>query len=288
MYNSFIFFCKETDKSIKFILRKDEFNEIKNNFNWIENVEKIIIPKEDYLTDIQLLKFKSLFKSISDDFKIEHYFISFNQGIYFTTPKKIFHDKFYPFEKNSSCLDIYQQIIPLNGRPSFTLGNQYVLEWFYEYGIFLKRDIKHENKQWFIHPITNFYLFSEITQLDEFKLKLKSDMEKALLKSEDSDLFIRVINVYDSKTKKLKYRIVNEEFYTSGLDSIIKPFPGDEVYFFRSYKVTTQVASYIDEMFVNNLIDFDFNKNEYYLEVLSAENFLCSYKELSEGLKISN
>lgn len=283
MYNSFIFFCKKTDKSIKFLLSKEEFNEIKKLFFWSHDSDNFIFPEHDYFTDLEILKFKSLFKSICEDFFMEDYYVSFNQGIYFTSTNKIFHDKFYPLT-SGICEYNYQQIVPLNGRPTFEYDDKYILEWFFEFGIYLKYDKTKCLKKWFVHPKTNFFLFKDLVDFEKFIKKNKSEMEKAKLKSESSNLFIRVINVYDSKTKNLKYRIINEEFYTSGLDSFIKPFPGDEVYFLRSYKVTLKIANYIHDMFNNNLIDFDFERNEYYLEVLSADHFLCSYKEFSEGL----
>lgn len=96
--------------------------------------------------------------------------------------------------------------------------------------------------------------------------------------------YVRVISVYDKKTKELKCRILNEEFnYNSFAFYHLKPFKNDEGIFFRSYKISKSLAkkyakwSYLD-------IDYDFEKNNYYFETLEASRFYYSQDELFENL----
>lgn len=284
-YNSIIIFNKENDSWLKFLLTKEEFERIKNIFYWRNGPEGFIIPLEDYFTEIQLILFRNNFIHISEDFILEDYFISFYNGIYFFTPKEYLKDRFQPI-KRGACRVEYEQLLPTNGRPRFEYADNFIIEWYHEYGLYKKYKEGKEAFGWFVHPLNIKHLFKNEDEYNVFIKKREEDMRKIKeLKINQHDFFIRVINVYDKDTKELKYRIINDEFNRSALDSIIKPFEGDELLFFRSYKVTSEIAQYIQEMY-SNPIDFQFEKNDYYLETLSAKNFIYSYDDFIKDLEI--
>ncbi len=285
MENSIVLFSKTDNSSIQFLLSKNEFEKIKHSFQWIIGPEDFIINSEDYFTGKQLKVFEELFQDICNDFNIRKYYISFHSGIYFFSIKKLIDQKFYPIEKGPvRCY--HDQIVPKKGRPTFEYDDNYNLEWFHEYGLYKKQHKLNKNQAWFIHPITDIFMFHKEKDYKEFLTKFKKNMYVAKKIKNDDQLFIRVITAYDKLTKKLKYRIVNTEFISSGLDNFIEPFEGDELLFFRSYLVTAEIAEYILKMFNNGTIDFDFKKNDYFLETLSADDFVYSYNDFIKNLDL--
>lgn len=286
MYNCVIIQNKENDTYLKFLFTKKEFQFIKNYFFWEIGPEGFIINSEDHFTGKQLKEFVKLFPYISEDYSIDDNYISFHSGIYFFQIKEYLNEKFYPFEKGA-CNCIYAQLTPINGRPRFTFGDSYIVEWFHEFGLYKKKSILDTSKTFFIHPFTRNYTFDKKEDYIPFIEKVKKEKEKMENLKHDKNQFIRVINVYDKLTQELKYRIINEEFLSSGLDTVIKPFENDDVIFMRSYRIDEEIAAYIIRMF-EKVPDFNFERNEYYLETLAAKDFIYDYKDFADSIDIND
>jgi hypothetical protein len=280
-------FSKTDDSCVQFLLTKKEFEKIKHSFQWTIGPEDFVINSEDYFTGKQLKVFEELFQEICNDFNIKKYTVSFYSGIYYFDIKKQIDQKFYPIEKGPvRCY--HDQTVPEKGRPRFEYGEDYILEWYHEYGLYKKQHKIYKDEAWFVHPITDIFMFYNEADYENFIKKFQKNMYVAKRIKSDDQLFIRVINVYDKITKELKYRVINTEFIASGLDNFIEPFEGDELLFFRSYLVTEEIADYIIKMFSNGKIDFDFKKNEYFLETLSAEDFIYSYNDFVKDLELKS
>ena len=278
-------YSKTDDSSIQFILTRNEFEKIKHSFQWKIGPEDFVVNAEDYFSNNQLNQFEELFPEICNDFNIREYTISFSSGIYYFSIKKQINQKFYPIFKGP-VRSSHNQIIPERGRARYEYGEDYILEWYHEYGLYKKQHKIYKDETSFVHPITNNFMLYNEADYDTFIKKFEENMYIAKRIKADDQLFIRVINVYDKITKDLKYRVINSEFITSGLDSFLEPFEGDELLFFRSYLVTAEIADYIVKMFNNGKIDFDFKKNEYFLETLSADDFVYSYNDFIKDLKL--
>lgn len=287
MYNSIVFFNKDSFESkIQILLSKHEFDIIKNDFFWCYNFEKFVVNCEDSLNATQLKLFKKIFPYLVSDISFEDYEIQFCSSIYLFTLKEELNLRFYPFKKGPIPIS-YDLICPNNGRPMIlnNLGTCY-LEWYSEFGLFKSISINNKKNGFFIHPLTKKFMFKDEKEFETFRFEFDKDkwIPKTLI--ENDQLFIRVINVYDKKDKILIYRIINSEFFMSGLDSIVTPYEGDELLYFRSYKITDEISEYIGENFNELKIVFNFDKYEYYLEVLKADDFVYSYNEFIKDLKV--
>lgn len=287
MYNSIVFFNKNSfESNIQILLSKYEFDNIKNDFFWCTGSESFIVNSEDSLSGIQLSIFKKIFPSLVNDIGFENFDIQFCSSICFFTLKEELNKRFYPFKKGPIPIS-YDLICPKNGRPMIlnNLGTHY-LEWYSEFGLYRSIDLNNESKSFFIHPITKKFMFKNEKEFEAFRFEFDKDKWIPKILIENDQLFIRVINVYDKKDKTLIYRIINSEFFMSGLDSIITPYEGDELLYFRSYKITSEISEYIRENFNEVKFDFYFDKYEYYLEVLKADDFVYSYNEFVKDLNI--
>lgn len=287
MYNSIAFFNKNSfESNIQILLSKYEFDNIKNEFFWCIGPENFIINSEDSLSGEQLIAFEKIFSNLINDVNLKNYDIQFSRYIYFFTLKEELNKRFYPFKKGPIPIS-YDLICPNNGRPMI-LNNleTHYLEWYSEFGLFKSIDMNNENKNFFIHPITKKFMFKDEKEFEAFRFEFDKDKLIPKVLIENDQLFVRVINVYDKKDKTLIYRIINSEFFMSGLDSIIIPYEGDELLYFRSYRITNEISNYIGENFNEVKIDFNFDKYEYYLEVLKADDFVYSYNEFVKDLNV--
>lgn len=287
MYNSIIFFKKKTFESrIQILLSKFEFDKIKNTFFWHIGYDNQIINYEDTLGEAQISILEDIFPNLKNDVRFEEYEVQFSSAIYFFTLKKELNNRFYPFAKGPMPFN-YNLICPNNGRPTiFNDVKTHYLEWYSEFGLFKKIAINNKSKNFFIHPITKKFMFNDEREFEKFKFEFDKDkwMPKKII--DNDQLFIRVINVYAINDKLLNYRIINSEFFLSGLDSIIEPYKGDELLYFRSYRVNEDISKFIIENFNDIKIDFNFDKYEYYLEVLKADDFIYSYNEFIRKLNL--
>ena len=59
--------------------------------------------------------------------------------------------------------------------------------------------------------------------------------------------YIRIISVYDKASKALKYRIINEEFFSYVHYDLLDPFEGDDL-FLRSYKINKKMVETIKSL----------------------------------------
>lgn len=280
MYNSLIFFSRTSDKSIQFLLSKHEFDAFKNEFSWCIGPEGYIINSEDVLSE-QMLDLIINLPEICDDYDVSQYDISYYSGIFFFSVKD-YVANFRPIEPGV-CNANQEQIVPYKGRPTFMVDEDFRLEWFHEYGIF-KKTILKTSKSYYIHPVTNNFLFKDLGDYKFFIDKHRKYMEELKKEHWDERLFIRVINVYGKESSKLKYRIINDEFLSSGLNYELDMFK-DDILYLRSYKINEELADFILDM-TSLSIEFDFTKNEYYLETLAADNFIYSYNEFIKDLSI--
>jgi len=285
MENSIILVKKETNLWTQILFTKQEFDLLKNNFYWHRGSDDIITNYEDTITGAQLKIFKKVFTFISEDFNLDQYDISFYPVQRFFTVEKFLEDWLLPLKKGPSRCT-YDQIIPIRNKPTFSYGDSTILEWYHEYGAFKKIRLT-DNTEWFVHPNTLYFLFNDDNGYRTYLIKrdIKRKKLEHIMGNFNNQFFIRLINVYDKFSKELKYRIVNDEFMESGLNEFIIPIAGDDILLFNSYLVTYEMAEFINERY-DNKIDFNFNDNVYYLETLSANDFIYSYEDFVKDLDI--
>lgn len=284
MYNSIILFEKGNYLGFKILLSKKEFERIKIKFDWIIGPEGFIISKNDNLSFEDILKLKNeVFPNLFDDFDLNNFDLQFSHCFYPFKRKDIFEQYFCPIQKGPSPY-LYGDIVTPVTRPKQIFRNHLSI-WYQEYGLFKSKKLSNGHT-YFKHPKTHFTLFERESEYDLFLKKRNIEMESAKKKIEDEKEYIRFISVYSKENKKLMYRIVFEEFYQIGLMNLIKPYKGDEVYFFRTYKIDNKLAKYIINESENCLFNFDFEKYEYFLEVMETNEFVYTYKEFAENLEI--
>lgn len=284
--NSLIFFKENTFEPIaQIIWTLEEFDNIKSNFNWCIGPDGFVVNSEDTLSKDQRQIIFDIFPGVRDNLSIKEFDVVFSDTMHFFSLKKEWNERFFPFKEGPPR--IYgEQCTPKNNRALICdSDSQYFLEWFHEFGLFKKTKKSNEKITYFIHPITKFFMFRNEEEFERYKFEFNKDrwMPKELIK--DNQLFIRVINVYEINKKALMFRVVNEEFFSSGLHTMILPYENDIDLFFRSYKVTSDIAEYIEEYCDSIHLDFNFNKYEYYLEVLSADDFIYSFNDSIKNLK---
>lgn len=286
MYNSIILFKKHEFHGIRLLFTKAEFNKMKNKFSWKIGPEGFVVQQKDYLNKKDLTTLKNeILTDFFEDFNIKDYQVQFSQGVYFFDRKEVYASYFAPIHKGA-CPYMYGDQIAPKTRPRQIHHNN-SLEWYQEYGLFKSKNLK-TNEICFTHPKTGYPLFKKENDYLNYLTKRESEMRTAKRKLKDLDSYIRLINVYSKEDKRLLYRIVFREFYTLGIMNMIEPYKGDDVYFFRSYKINKRIASYIYNNSDNLLINFNFDKYEYFMEVMRAEEFVYTYEEFVDGLKYDN
>ncbi len=257
----------------KLLLEKSHIQRLVNSIQWIIPEDDYIYTKNDTLSKQEVnkiikinpnLDFLKNYKIEVDEANIEGFILKD-----FIENKTILPQKGVGYE-------LAQQLTPINNRPTFEyLGNKCI--WIQELGLF---QILEGNKGYY-NPLNKCLCFKRYEDYNKYlnEINCLKNIEKKTKNMEDKS-YVRIISVYDKKTKELKYRILNEEFnYNSFAFYNLKPFEGDEGIYFRSYKITKSLAKkYADWSYL--LIDYDFEKNNYYFETLEASKFFYSQKEL--------
>ncbi|HEX8561782.1 MAG TPA: hypothetical protein VF676_02270 [Flavobacterium sp.] len=272
---------------IKILFNKDELDSIKNHFYWVPGPEGFVVNIEDHFTDGQLQILRDVCPSVYEDFYKKNEKFYFSDAAYFFSIQDCLELRSLEIRPGAVKSDLYNAVVPVDGRPAFNLRETYKLCWYHEYGLFKLIDDLN-SRSWFVDPKRHNFVAKNEEDIPQTLNRLNEEMK--LLKRKDYDQnkkFIRVINVYSKETEDLKYRIINEESESSGLCYNVEPYPGDEAIFLRSYKVTQEMASYIADMYFAP-IEFDFNQNLYYLETLDADDFTYSYSDLIKNLNTLN
>lgn len=258
----------------KIILSESEIINIIPNIKWVKDDDYLFAAKNDRLSKSEI---KNIIKSNPNfDFLIDNDCIEID-----TTICRDFSVKEYlknkTIEPKKGVSPVFgSQTIPTNNSPTFLIGSERLV-WKSEIGLFEKTINNY--LLGFYNNLNKSLVFKELKQYDRYLeeiIILESLKEKYMAKEER---FVRVITVYDKSTKELKYRILNEEFnYNSFAHFNITPIENDEL-FFRSYLITEKISKqYLDWAYID--VDFDFDKNEYYFETLSAETFTYSLSEV--------
>lgn len=265
------------------LMTKTEFKIIMNRFDWVVNTEGYLAYKQDNIDKegIQVLK-EYLYPELEKDFEIKNLELQFDDTIYFFTRKNIYEKYFSPLHKGPAPMGYGDQMTPLT-RPKFIYGDD-VQEWYPEYGVYRSVNLRTKATS-FIHPKSYFHLFFKEKEYPDYLIKREKEMKASKKSIQDETLFIRLINVYSKEDSNLMYRIVFDEFYSMGINLRLKPHKNDEVYFFKSYKINKNLANYIFKNSNNYRIDFNFDKYEYYIEVLRADSFIYSYQEFKKDLE---
>ncbi len=262
------------------ILERSQIQEFLEVIKWVIPEDDYIYTKNDTLSKQEVNKIIKINPNL-DFFKNHKIEIEEGnvQGFFvkdFISNKTILPQKGVAYE-------LSQQLMPINNRPTFEyLGNRFV--WLQEFGLF---QILDGNKGYY-NPLSKSLCFKNYEDYKKYldEIDCLKNIEKMINNMDVEDKkYVRIISVYDKKTKELKYRILNEEFnYNSFAFYNIKPFEGDEGIYFRSYKITKSLAKkYANWSYI--MIDYDFEKNDYYFETLEASKFFYSQKELLEDLR---
>lgn len=274
---------KKTDEGyfscFSLILEKIQIQEFVNVIKWIIPEDNYIYTKNDILSkqEVNGIVKKKPNLSFLKDYKIEVE----NANLTGFLLKDFIRNKTILPQKGVS-FNLFNQIIPIKNKPTFeSIYGKCV--WLQEFGLF---QILEGNKGYY-NPINRCLCFKKYKDFDKYleEIDCLNKVEQKMKHMKFDKYFVRLISVYDKKTKELKYRILNEEFnYNSFAFHNIKALEGDEGIYFRSYKITKTLAKkYADWSYLD--IDYDFNKNEYYFETLEANSFFYSQKELLSDIR---
>lgn len=266
----------KTISKYKIVLTKNEIERIIPNIKWVKSDDYLFDTANDRLSKNEI---KHILKSNPMyDFLINNDCIEIENAICRDFTISEFLKRKSLFIKNMTAQIMGNQIAPIDNSPTFSFGNS-IYVWRSEMSLY--EVITNGHSIGFFNSLTRSLVFKTIDQYNKYleeinflKLKLQNFMEK-----DDKERYVRVITVYDKKTKELKYRILNEEFnYNSFAYINMQPFESDEL-FLKSYLITEKLAKeYSEWSYVD--VDFDFNKNEYYFETLNAETFFYSVSDL--------
>lgn len=160
---------------------------------------------------------------------------------------------------------------PIDGRPVDFNGLYYNV-WFQEYGLFNKID-KNQRSLGFFHPITGLLIMRTEKEFSNIKKKLRN---LSIMKNYNKVKFLRVISVYDKFKKNLKYQIINDFFSIIPLSTLMDHYENDEL-FLRSYEITPDIYKNF-VIVVNEALEFDFNKNSYFFETITADELIFKVK----------
>ncbi len=282
MYNSLLFFVKNAfETELEVIFTKSEFKKIQNKFSWEIGPEDFYVPTSDSLEKkdigtLQLLQ-PDLFNAINFSkydiqFSVFHYYTNGNREFEFTLAQKM--PKPIPFGENLQ--------IPRAGRPRWVDPRTRInYDWYSDEGVFKKSDTSSSNDV--VDYLSNFDHITSIKS-ELFKANEEQIIENSSLQSEFSEKYVRLINVYNKKTKALKFKVVNSDFFSSRLNELIKPFNWDDPYFFGSYKINEKIAAHICQTCKTINLNFNFTNYEYYLEACSAKDFIYPYDEFVQNV----
>ncbi|OYQ50036.1 DUF7683 domain-containing protein [Flavobacterium aurantiibacter] len=282
MYNSLLFFVKDAfETELEVIFTKSEFKKIQNKFSWEIGPEDFYVPTPDSLDKrdvgtLQLLQpdlFKAIdFSKYDIQFAVFNYYTSSNSEFEFTQAQKI--PKPNPFGANLQ--------IPKAGRPRWVdprTGINY--DWYSDEAVFKKSDTSARKEV--VDYLSNCDRVRSIKS-EFFKIADEQIMEDISSLSDFSKKYVRLINVYSKKTEALKFKVVNAEFFSSRLNTLIEPFNWDDPFFFGSYKIDEFIAAHICQTCKTINLEFDFTNYEYYLEVCSAKDFFYYYDDFVQNL----
>lgn len=265
-------------RCFKLIFEKPQIQELLGKIKWVMSKDDYIYTKNDKLSKQELNGIIKINPNL--DF-LKDYIIEVDEGNVQGFFVKDFLANKTVLPRKGVASELSKQLTPINNRPTFQyLDGKCV--WIQEFGLF---QILDGNKGYY-NSLNKCLCFKEYKDYNRYfnEIDCLKTLEKKINNMEDKT-FVRIISVYDKKMKELKYRILNEEFnYNSFAFYNLKPFENDEGVFFRSYKITKRLAKkYAD--WSNLIIDYDFEKNDYYFETLDASKFYYSQKELLENLK---
>lgn len=271
MYNVLDLASKKNRLVMRILLSIEEMTQLFSHIVWTE-YDEILSPKNDILLaeeyshlDIDVLK-ENYITCLSTQYA----------GEFFTIDETI---DYLICPLNNPFPPIFgEQVMPIDSRPTFE--NYYTYIWREDMMVF---EVRRKNKKlFFIHPNSYRVLFIDENQYIEYLNYYESMKTYFESITPDKQRLVRVINVYDKKSNKLKYRILNPEFEKNSIGQIyLNPIEGDEYLFLRSYEITKPLAKKIK--YIYNF-DFDFEKNRYFFETLNAEDFTMSYEELKDLL----
>lgn len=262
----------------KLILEISEIRKFVGFIKWIISEDDCIYTKNDILSKQEV---SEIIKINSNLGFLKDYKVEIDEGNIqgFLLKDFIKNKKILP--QKGVAYDLSHQLTPVNNRPTFQSRHGKCV-WIQEFGLF---QILDGNKGYY-NPLNKCLCFKNYEDYEKYikEIECLKTVIKKVNNMEDKT-FVRIISVYDTKTKELKYRILNEEFnYNSFAFYNLNPFEGDEGIYFRSYKITKSLAKkYAD--WSNLIINYDFENNDYYFETLEASKFLYSQNKLLEDLK---
>lgn len=226
---------------------KESYELNENIFNEILNFEDFIYKDYNYI-GYELTFIKKLIRTYEQEFKNQ-----FSPCI-----KGPVHSIFTNFYK------------PIAGRTVDFDGCFFNL-WYPEFGLFKKIDYENFNLG-FYNPTNGLYMMGDEVEFERLQL----NREKFLKMKRNSKIkFIRVISVYDKKDNFLKYHILNDFFSILPISNFIDFYENDELYL-RPYEITQDIYNDLKRI-LSNTLEFDFKKNSYFFETLSAKDLINSY-----------